>query len=83
MTAAGHEERFPPSRLSAGCGFRKETITGIAATGENAPIPAVRGTEIEWAHLPEANLPVSIPYRDIVYEPRIGAHVSAHPAERP
>src|SRR5947209_14435596 len=21
----GHEERFPPTRLSAGCGFRKET----------------------------------------------------------
>jgi hypothetical protein len=32
----------------------------------SAPIPAVRGTEIEWARLPEANLPVSIPYRDIV-----------------
>ena len=30
------------------------------------PIPAVRGTEIEWTRLPEANLPVSIPYRDIV-----------------
>jgi hypothetical protein len=22
----GHEERFPPTRLCAGCGFRKETI---------------------------------------------------------
>ena len=27
----GHEERFPPPRLSPGCGFRKETIAGIAA----------------------------------------------------
>jgi hypothetical protein len=30
------------------------------------PTPAVRGTEIEWTRLPEANLPVLIPYRDIV-----------------
>jgi hypothetical protein len=37
------------------------------ASGKVAPpIPAVRGTEIEWARLPEANLPVSIPYRDIM-----------------
>jgi hypothetical protein len=25
----GHEERFPPTKLSAGCGFRKETIAGM------------------------------------------------------
>src|SRR5205807_1530116 len=25
-SAMGHEERFPPTRLSARCGFRKETI---------------------------------------------------------
>ena len=25
----GHEERFPPPRLNAGCGFRKETIAEI------------------------------------------------------
>jgi hypothetical protein len=33
MTGVGHEERLPPTRLSAGCGFRKETTAGIA-TGE-------------------------------------------------
>jgi hypothetical protein len=29
MAGKGHEERFPPTRLSAGYGFRKETITGM------------------------------------------------------
>jgi hypothetical protein len=43
----GHEERFPPTRLSAGCGFRKETIAGMRRNGRDAPIPAVRGAEIE------------------------------------
>jgi hypothetical protein len=38
----GHEERFPPTRLSAGCGFRKETIAGMRRNGSLAPIPAVR-----------------------------------------
>src|SRR6516164_9147684 len=40
----GHEERFPPTKLSAGCGFRKETIAGICRNGRDAPIPdACRG----------------------------------------
>jgi hypothetical protein len=30
----GHEERFPPTRLSAGYGFRKETIAGVRHTSE-------------------------------------------------
>jgi len=34
MSAMGHEERFPPTRLSAGYGFRKETIGGMRRTGE-------------------------------------------------
>ena len=34
--------RFPPTRLSAGCGFRKETIAGMRRNGRDAPIPAVR-----------------------------------------
>jgi hypothetical protein len=33
----GHEERFPPARLSAGCGFRKETIAGMRRDGRDAP----------------------------------------------
>jgi hypothetical protein len=37
MTAVGHEERFPPTRLSAGYGFRKETIAGVRHNGRDAP----------------------------------------------
>ena len=33
----GHEERFPPPRLSAGCAFRKETIAGTHRNGRDAP----------------------------------------------
>jgi hypothetical protein len=39
----GHEEQFPPPRLSAGFGFRKETIAGMHRNGRGAPITAVRG----------------------------------------
>jgi hypothetical protein len=38
MSVFGHEERFPPTRLSAGCGFRKETIAGIRGNGRDAPM---------------------------------------------
>ena len=40
----GHEERFPPTRLSAGYGFRKETIAGMRRNGRDAPRAAVRRT---------------------------------------
>jgi hypothetical protein len=32
----GHEERFPPTRLSAGCAFRKETIAGMRRNGRDS-----------------------------------------------
>ena len=35
----GYEERFLPTRLSAGGGFRKETIAGTRRNGREAPIP--------------------------------------------
>jgi hypothetical protein len=35
MAGMGHEEQFPPTRLSAGCGFRKETIAGMRGNGLN------------------------------------------------
>jgi len=54
MAAQGHEERFPPTRLSAGYGFRKETIAGMRRNGRDAPIPAVRGTAIEPLESTEA-----------------------------
>jgi acetyl esterase/lipase len=40
--AEGHEDQFPPPRLSAGCGFRKEPFAGAHSNGRDAPIPAVR-----------------------------------------
>jgi hypothetical protein len=43
----GQEERFPQTTMSAGCGFRKETIVGMRRNGRDAPIPAVRGTKVE------------------------------------
>src|SRR5437879_1877013 len=43
MSVFGHEERFPPTRLSAGCGFRKETIAGMRRNGRDAPIPNLTG----------------------------------------
>jgi hypothetical protein len=45
----GHEERFPPTRLSAGCGFRKETIAGMRRNGRDAPIRVIREAAIELA----------------------------------
>jgi hypothetical protein len=55
MTHLGHEERFPPTRLSAGCGFRKETIAGMRRNGRDAPIPAIRATALFVPdHLPAA-----------------------------
>jgi hypothetical protein len=42
MTAMRHEERFPPTRLSAGCGFRKEAIAEMRRNGRDAPTAVVR-----------------------------------------
>jgi hypothetical protein len=47
----GYEERFPPTRLSAGCGFRKETTlecaaAGMRRNGRDVLIPGVRATPI-------------------------------------
>ena len=42
----GHEERFPPTRLSAGCGFRKETIAAMRRNGRDAPKAAVSANAI-------------------------------------
>jgi hypothetical protein len=48
MAAMGHEAPpFPPTRLSAGCGFRKETIAGMRRNGRDAPIPVV-GVAVAW-----------------------------------
>jgi hypothetical protein len=43
----GHEARFPTPRLSAGFGFRKETIAGIRRHGRGAPTPDLRARALE------------------------------------
>ena len=52
----GHEERFPPTRRSAGSGFRKETLAGTHRNGRDPPITVVAetganpsGTTLSWA----------------------------------
>jgi hypothetical protein len=44
MAGKGHEERFPSTRLSAGYGFRKETIATVRHNGRNAPIAVILAT---------------------------------------
>jgi len=44
----GHEERFPPKRMSAGCGFRKKTIVGMRGNGRDAPIADLHAVAPEW-----------------------------------
>jgi hypothetical protein len=41
MAAKGHEERFPQTRMSAGCGFRKETIVGMRRNARDAAKPVI------------------------------------------
>ena len=44
MTSLGHEDQFPPLRLSARYPFGQETFAGVRGNGRDAPIGAVRGT---------------------------------------
>ncbi len=70
MSVFGHEERFPPTRLSAGCGFRKETIAGMRRNGRDAPIPAVRRVErngqgrTHFGHSPFADLRLGVSFTE-------------------
>ena len=48
----GQEERFPPTSLSARCGFRKVTIAGMRRNGRGVPIPAVRLMQLECVKPP-------------------------------
>ena len=47
------KDQFPPPNLSCCCGFRKVTIAEMRRNGRDAPIPAVRGTNIEPVSTPE------------------------------
>jgi len=46
----GHQERFPQTRMSAGCGFRKETIVGMRRNERDAPRPDLRATSFRLPH---------------------------------
>jgi len=41
LWATRHEERFPWPRLSGGCGFRKETVTGTRRNERDGPTAVV------------------------------------------
>jgi hypothetical protein len=43
----GHEAQFSPPTLSARYVIRQETFAGTHGNGRDAPIPAIRGTEVE------------------------------------
>ena len=43
----GHEDQFPPPGLSDRCWLCEATFAGTDVNGREAPIPAVRGLEIE------------------------------------
>jgi hypothetical protein len=47
MAAKGHEYLLPPPRLSARYRLREGTFAGPHCKGQDAPIPAVRGTAVE------------------------------------
>src|SRR5580704_7387881 len=46
-SAQGHEDAFPPPRLSGRCRFSQGTFAGTRGNGEDAPIPAVPRTDSE------------------------------------
>jgi len=66
MTAVGHEERFPPTKLSAGCGFRKETLAGMRRNGRDAPVADPGGPNAAGSSRPEAVAPANRPLRTLM-----------------
>jgi hypothetical protein len=50
MTQMGHQDLFPPLKLSAGYEFRKETIDGVHHKGPDAPIVAIQQRAIDAAN---------------------------------
>jgi hypothetical protein len=60
MAGLGHEERFPPTRLSVGCGFRKETIAGMHRNGRDAPIAAIAPGLVDAGPLQAAWSPAAL-----------------------
>jgi hypothetical protein len=46
MAGKGHQERFSPPKLNAGCGLTKETFAGLSRNEEDAPIAAVEAWKL-------------------------------------
>ena len=46
-SGSGHEERFPPPRLSGRYRFSQATFAGAHGNGRDAPIPVIREAAIE------------------------------------
>src|ERR1700730_11549823 len=59
MAASGHEDAFPPPRLSGRCRFSQETLAGTRGNGEDAPIPAGRRVAVEALESTDAPGPKS------------------------
>ena len=47
MAGKGHQDAFVRPRLNARYRFSKRTLAGTRGNGRGAPIPAIRGIEIE------------------------------------
>jgi hypothetical protein len=54
MAEKGHEDAFPPPRLSGRCRFSHGTFAGTRGNGEDAPIPAIRVATIGRLEATEA-----------------------------
>jgi hypothetical protein len=54
MSSMGHEDAFPPPRLSGRCRFSQGTFAGTRGNGEDAPIPdlpdLIRNGELSTGH---------------------------------
>src|SRR5271166_4074605 len=73
MGVLGHEARFPTPRLSAGCGFRKETIAGMRRNGRDAPIPDLPPSPRNGEVRPEAAVGSSNRHRALDRRPGAGS----------
>ena len=52
MAGLGHEDAFPPTSLSAVCGFRKETIAGTRSNGRDTPLAVTDAIAVHAVLIP-------------------------------
>src|SRR5262249_7334394 len=71
----GHEERSPPTKLSAGCRFRKETIAAMRRNGRDAPTADLLakpfGVYLRRAHGATISRPWAAPGRPTAHLPGV------------